>query len=131
MSNIRLHPKFGVNPSMDICFYCQEPKGVVLMGYNQGKEAPRQVITDYQPCDACAEKFKQGFLMIECSSRPNNPQQPPIQPRVYPTGSYWVITLDAAQRAFPDYFAGKEFPEDHHYIALLEPDAAIKLGLKE
>jgi hypothetical protein len=29
---VYLSPRHGVNPSLDLCFFCQEPKGVVLFG---------------------------------------------------------------------------------------------------
>ena len=30
---IKLSPKHGLNPSMDLCFWCGEPKGVILCGH--------------------------------------------------------------------------------------------------
>ena len=80
------------------------------MGYNQGKEAPRQVITDYQPCDACAEKFKQGFLMIECSSRPNNPQQPPDPTKGVPHGELLGHHLGRGPKSIPRLLRGQRVP---------------------
>ena len=89
MSNIRLSPKYGVNPSLDTCFFCRESIGVVLMGYIKGDlEAPRTCISSYEPCEACKEKFKQGFLIIEA-----------LPDRTF-TGNYWLIKTERAIEAF-------------------------------
>lgn len=76
-NDIRLSPKYGLNPSMQICFYCKEAKGILLNGkIGRGKEdleASREVITDIEPCDKCKEKYKDCTLVVEIleSERPS------------------------------------------------------------
>ena len=63
---ITLSKKHGVNPSMDICFWCGEPKGLALFGRLKGDaEAPKRMVTSLEPCDKCKEKFKLGVHLIE------------------------------------------------------------------
>ena len=58
--------KHGLNPSLDICFWCGEPKGVALCGMLKGdEEAPKNMVTSLEPCDKCKEKFKLGVHIIE------------------------------------------------------------------
>lgn len=61
---MRLHPKFGLNPSLDLCFYCLEDKGIVLAGAATKEEAPRKAVWDREPCEKCAEYMKQGVILI-------------------------------------------------------------------
>lgn len=97
MSNqIEPSPKHGLNPSLNICFWCKEPKGMLLMGYLPNDEkAPYAILTDYEPCDKCKEKFNQGIQLIEISEE-HGEGQLPITNRnnkdYYPTGR--LIVLD-------------------------------------
>lgn len=122
MSSIRLHHKHGLNPSCAVCFFCREPKEVVLFGASgsrlfpkRGGEAPREVLIDYEPCLKCAERFKEGILLVEATRHPTAPGQPAIKNRgedIFPTGSFALIRREAAERIFnvpiPD---GKAFVE--------------------
>ena len=63
---ITLSKKHGLNPSLDICFWCGEPKGLALCGRMKGDaEAPRNMVTSLEPCDKCKDKFKLGVHLIE------------------------------------------------------------------
>lgn len=63
---ITLSKKHGINPSLDICFWCGEPKGLALCGRMKGdSEAPKRMVTSLNPCDECREKFKLGVHLIE------------------------------------------------------------------
>ena len=63
---IRVSQKHGVNPSMDICFWCGEVRGVALCGKLKGDaEAPKKMVTSLEPCDKCKELFKKGVHLIE------------------------------------------------------------------
>ena len=98
---INFSDKHGVNPSMSICIFCGEPKGVALLGKLKGDvEAPREIITDYEPCSKCREKFNKGVPIIEVSNTPILDNQPPLTKDsyglpVYPTGCYLVLNPDA------------------------------------
>jgi hypothetical protein len=113
MSNIKLSPTHGVNPSIIKCFFCGGDKGIGLLGILPGdKEAPRECVIDHEPCPACIEKFKQGFLIVEAFSDRT------------PTGSYWLLKNEVAEQMFPEdiYKHGK---------ALILKETAIDLGLYE
>ena len=94
---IKLSDRNGVNPSTSICIFCGEPKGVALFGKLKGDvEAPREVVTDYEPCDKCKEKFDSGVPIIEVTNTPQSENQPPLTEDsygkpVYPTGCYLVV----------------------------------------
>jgi hypothetical protein len=91
--SIPLSPKHGVNPTIPICFFCRENKNeIALLGrLPKDQKAPTHTLIDYEPCDKCKEKFKEGVLIIECTQHPNIPNQPPIQQHAYPTGDYVVV----------------------------------------
>ena len=97
MSSIRLSEKHGVNPSMNVCFYCGEVTGIALMGKISSKDnpdvqAPRQVCTSVEPCDSCKEKYKDYVLMVEAKS--GDPKKPE------PTGRWFALKKEALH---PDY----------------------------
>lgn len=103
MSSITLHPEYGVNPTLGICFWCGQEDGTIgLLGRNKGKEAPRHTILSYEPCQKCKDGMAQGITCIEASEVPNTPNQPSMDPKrdVYPTGSFSVIKEEAAERIF-------------------------------
>ena len=102
MSNnkgIRISPKYGVNPTIPICFSCGEEKNeVALLGRigkgNEDIEAPHHMILDYEPCEQCKKKMDTGITLIEITDVPNSENQPPIAENAYPTGNWWVVTED-------------------------------------
>lgn len=73
MSNsIKLSEKYGVNPTIPVCFFCRIPKNeIALLGHIGDKrkgedfEAPHYVVLDYEPCDCCKDKFSQGVLLLK------------------------------------------------------------------
>lgn len=97
MSSIRLSEKHGVNPSMDVCFYCGEVTGIALMGKistkdNHDVEAPRYCCSSVTPCDKCKEKYKDYVLMVEAkSSDPKNPQ---------PSGRWFALKKEVLNPAY-------------------------------
>lgn len=115
MSNsIKISPKYGVNPTIPVCFYCGKQKNeIALMGKMGGRgediEAPMNMVLDYEPCDQCKEHWNEGIPLIECvGSQARREEQPPIQKRfqdgfplyLYPTGRWCIIKIEAAKRAF-------------------------------
>jgi hypothetical protein len=108
MSGIPVSEKHGVNPSLDCCFYCMEPKGVVLLGKMSraraerafGKEmsdrlhgadhdveAPHKVVMDKEPCSTCKEHMQDGILIISVSEERTTDRDNP-----YRTGGWAVVT---------------------------------------
>lgn len=94
--SIRLSEKHGVNPSIEICFFCNEAKGIVLFGKLKNDiEAPREVLINYEPCNKCKEKFKEGVTVVEVTTAQQCKNQPSItihnDEELYPTGAYVVV----------------------------------------
>lgn len=105
MSGIRISEKHGVNPSMDMCFWCGETKAIVLFGrLKNDAEAPREVVTNYEPCDKCKEIIKKGCWCVEVDTSPTDRGRAPIQEqgdkKLYPTGRFHVLKKEAAARIF-------------------------------
>lgn len=72
------------------------------MGYLPGdKEAPKEVVMEYEPCEACKENWKNGVALVEVTSTPNTKEQPPMQKDAYPTGRYFVVSKDALNTEIP------------------------------
>jgi hypothetical protein len=96
---ITLHPKYGLNPTLELCFWCGKETGsIALLGNKYDGEAPMRMTLSYAPCGECQKSWEAGFVLLECSDTPNVDDQPPIKPDVYPTGNYMVISIEAAIR---------------------------------
>lgn len=90
---ILLSKKYGVNPSMTVCFYCGEVTGIALMGKLKGDvEAPRECCLSVEPCDKCKEKYKDYCLILEKESRDSNP-----------TGRWFAIKKQAVSSVYRDF----------------------------
>lgn len=105
MSHITVDPKHGLNPGLELCFYCQEPKGIVLygaIGHTKRKafkeagidisadgEAPRKLTLNREPCDKCKELMEQGVILISC----REVQSEEEKSNPYRTGG-WVVVKD-------------------------------------
>lgn len=98
MTSIKLSPKHGVNPMIPRCFYCGKNKNeVLLLGRLSGdKEAPRNAVMDYQPCDECANYMAQGIILIEV----RNDEPTSLSP--YRMSGWAVIREDAVLRIFSE-----------------------------
>lgn len=111
--SIVLSPKYGVNPTIPICFWCgNERDEVALMGRigNIGRhedfEAPMRTVIDFEPCEECKNNMHLGFTVIEATKNPNNVCKVEMQNGVYPTGRFMVIKTEAAQRIFGSLISG-------------------------
>ena len=92
-SRLRLSPRYGLNPTVSVCFWCGKDKDeVALLGRLEGDvRAPARSVVNYEPCHACIEKMRLGFAVVEATATPNVVTRYPIQGGVYPTGRYAVI----------------------------------------
>lgn len=118
--NIRLSKEHGLNPTVPLCFYCQQPKNeIILMGANGGREAPKNAVFDKVPCGTCKDYMRQGVILIsvrdgEESKAKDNP---------YRTGGWWVLKQEACESVF----GGIDFNKQR---VMFIPDAvAEKVGL--
>lgn len=98
--SIPISPKHGVNPCIPICFFCgQEKNEIALLGKIKGdKEAPKNVVLDYEPCENCKKSMSAGITLIGVETHPLQPNQPEIQKGLYPTGSWCVVSDDFIKR---------------------------------
>lgn len=105
MSGIKISPKYGVNPTIPVCFWCGKPKNeIALMGRMKGDiEAPKNMVLDYVPCEECQSHMAMGVAVLEASDHPNTEGQPPMQKGVYPTSRFVVVTTECADRVFSAY----------------------------
>lgn len=111
--DIRLSKKYGVNPSIPICFWCgQEKNEIALLGHigdgrrGEDLEAPRNILLDYEPCDGCQKNMALGVTVMEAEISPIFKYQPEFQPGTYPTGKWIVLKKEAADRIFGDELKG-------------------------
>lgn len=102
MSNnkgIRISPKYGVNPTIPICFFCGKEKNEVALLGRIGKgtedlEAPHYALLDYEPCEECLKKMATGITLVEVTTTPNSENQPSIAKDAYPTENWWIVDED-------------------------------------
>lgn len=127
--SITLHPTHGVNPTIGKCFFCGEDTGeLALLGFNQGKEAPKYSILSYTPCKPCQDRMTQGITLIECTEW-SEQGRPAIQEGAYPTGRWWVITEEGAARIFGDTPTYPQVQAKRR--AFITPEAAKQIRLYE
>ena len=102
---IKISPKYGVNPTIPVCFWCGKQKNeIALMGrMTDDIEAPKNMVLDYVPCEECQNHMAMGVAVLEASDHPNTEGQPPMQKGVYPTSRFVVITTECADRVFNAY----------------------------
>ena len=107
--DIKISPKYGVNPTIPVCFFCGEPKNeIALMGKMKGDiEAPKKMVLDYGPCEHCKAQWDMGVPLIECvtssfidDDRPGISVDPATNELLYPTGRHCVVKIEAARRMF-------------------------------
>lgn len=121
--SIKLSPKYGLNPTIPVCFWCGKEKGdIALMGRVRKKETrpttyggtstrvvdddvqmPMNVCLDTVPCEECAEKWALGIPVIRASSMRDDKCMEVISAdgsKVYLDGRYSVVTTEAFARIF-------------------------------
>ena len=98
--SIKVSEKYGVNPTIPVCFFCGEEKNeVALLGKitckhtHEEVEAPMRMVLDYEPCDKCKEQWSKGVAIIEVTK--NDLGRPCIAKDVQPTGRIVVLKPEA------------------------------------
>lgn len=98
--SIKVSEKYGVNPTIPVCFFCGEEKNeVALLGKITNKrtkeeiEAPTRMVLDYEPCDKCKEAWSKGVAIIEVTQKDLG--RPNIAPNAQPTGRLVVLNPEA------------------------------------
>lgn len=94
--------KSGPCVVLNNCFWCGEGKEIYLISSKKvcDKIDNRRAILNYEPCDNCKEKFKQGILVIEADSKPRIEDHKSISEGAYPTGRYVLMKEEAFIRIF-------------------------------
>lgn len=113
---LRLHPQYGLNPTLGKCIICGgDTNELGLLGYNQNKEAPMYSILSFEPCATCKEKYlKEGVLLVEGDYEGKE---------FKPTGHIAVITDEAFARIF-------NIPIPHRKVGLAQTGVFDKIGIK-
>lgn len=64
--DIKISPKFGLNPTIPKCFYCGEDKNeLIIVGrLPDDQEAPKNAVWDKEPCDKCKGFMDVGIILI-------------------------------------------------------------------
>jgi hypothetical protein len=117
MEGIRMSPKYGLNPSMSVCFLCGGDKNeIIIPGMLKGDaEAPHKAAWNKEPCDKCKEYMNIGVMLISVKNKTD-------QENPYRTGRIVVIKADAAERIFGDSIKNQR-------AAFIEDELWDKLGL--
>ena len=94
---IRFSPRHGVNPSIGVCYFCNEESGeLILPGKLRGDaEAPRKAVWHKDPCPKCKGYMKQGIICISVKNGESGDNP-------YRTGCFVVLKDDAFNRLFKD-----------------------------
>ena len=96
---MKISEKHGLNPSINVCFFCGQDKDLIIFGKLKGDaKAPTRVVANYEPCDHCKEIMAKGVTLIEVTSTDSGAV--PIQKGLWPTGRWCVIKREAAERLF-------------------------------
>ena len=96
---IKLSEQHGLNPSINVCFFCGEDKELLILGKLKGDaKAPTRVVADYHPCDKCKEKMRNGVTVIEVTKQHRDVAQ--ITEGHWPTGRWCVIKPLVAKALF-------------------------------
>lgn len=84
--DIKISPKFGLNPTIPKCFYCGEDKNeLIIVGrLPDDQEAPKNAVWDKEPCDKCKGFMDVGIILI--STRDGESGENP-----YRTGGWCVV----------------------------------------
>lgn len=111
---IYLSQAHGVNPAMECCFFCNEPRGVALLGKftrhkaekmfgkelaatlpgnSEDVEAPRNVVVDRAPCESCRGHMEAGIILISVDEKKTADKNNP-----YRTGGWCVIKDETIRR---------------------------------
>lgn len=117
--SIRLHPKYGANPTVSLCAWCGNERGdIALLGSAYKGEAPRHMIVDDEPCDTCKGNMAKGVTLIEATPTDGKPTR---------TGRWVVIDEASVSKLFrPDDVVADLLAKRAAYVT---PDMWVKLGL--
>jgi hypothetical protein len=143
MSSIRVSEKHGVNPSVEICFFCMKEVGVVLFGKmsaarkkkmfphetgyfdeENDAEAPRRVCINKVPCAECKKWMEQGVILISYDPKRSDPKNSDDPHR---TGGWVVVREELIRKMFSTESVAEEVLAKR--CAFVEDEAWDRIGL--
>jgi len=116
---MKLHKEHGLNPALETCWFCGEPKGVVLFGAALKDCAPREACVNKEPCDKCKEWMSRGVILL--SVRDDDKE--------YRTGKMAVVKDVAISRMITDEKLRAQVLKKR--VCLIADSAWRHLGLEE
>jgi len=119
MGKIYMSKKHGLNPSIDVCFFCGKDKAILVFGKMKGDaKAPQRVVSNYKPCEECEKKMRSGRAVIEVTTTDTGAL--PIIEGAWPTGRWCVIKAETALKLFKDNRTTPVLLEDSLYDELVK-----------
>jgi hypothetical protein len=114
-----LSNQHGLNPSIDVCYYCgKEKDNIVLAGLlPKDAKAPQKGVYSMVPCDDCKKLMEEGILLIEVKDGETDPVNP------VRTGRRVVIKEEAARSLFEKFDTKKHrsaFMEHKHFKLFMD-----------
>lgn len=103
---------------MSNCFYCNEPKEIIL-DRRLKNPLPQNAVYDKIPCDKCKGYMKQGiiFISVKAGSDKENP---------YRTGGWWVVKEDFVKRVIKGKMLRDVLKQR---VCFIEDEVCEKIGL--
>jgi len=112
---------------LSLCFWCGKEKNELIVATRQTREwcnnKSMGAVTNYEPCDKCAEGHKLGTWLIEASETPTSKGQPEIKEGIYPTGKNWVVKKEAFNIDSPIAFVTEEAAKEMELYRIPDTDA--------
>lgn len=71
-----MSPRYGLNETTPICFWCGKPKGPKIplgkidIGDHEDVRAPHKLVLDYEPCEACQKQWDKTVALVEVTETP-------------------------------------------------------------
>lgn len=121
-----LSPQHGVNPSLGLCFFCQQPKEVLLFGrLKHDEQAPREVVTNMEPCDECAGLMRRGVILISVDPALTEDKNNPWR------SGGWCVVRDEALERWKTAGMDKEVVDAmlEKRVGFIEDEAWERIGL--
>ncbi len=119
MENIKLSTKHGLNATIPVCYFCNEPKNEIILAgrLTNDVEAPKNAVWNMEPCNKCKGYMEMGVILISVKNGEygENP---------YRTGGWVVVKDEAVVNIF-----GKNTPALKYRTAFVEDEAWDKIGL--
>ena len=105
---IKLHPKYGLNPTIPVCMYCgEEMNEIAFLGASYKEEAPKTMIMGIEPCEKCAEKFGDFVVLLEHDGK-------------QPTGHWVAVRKECIDIPDPSPIAFMEMGEFRQFYKEIE-----------